>query len=343
MSRQTGGTRRTLRRLCRGLMACCAAGAVCVWPLRADAGPQYTNNPRFRIPFQSNAEEMQRIGAKEVQLHVSTDAGRTWKVAQTVSPQDARFTFLATTNGAYLFAVRTIDRQGQTHPAGELQPSLSVVVDDQQPQLSLAVSPVEDGEMEAVWQADDENLDLSSLRLEYLDAASGVWQPLTIQRQAVGSARFSPSGGGNVLVRGSVSDHAGNSGSSEATGTPGLRARPAATQPPAKKPDFRDPIADLDEASAARSLLSGGTGSGAMMPMVLPNFGQSAVPTARTSMSQPGSAEPALGDLSVGSPLLPTSPEMLGTPVGPGADTQLLATPPLPQDVRWVNSRSFRI
>ncbi|MFV0444072.1 MAG: hypothetical protein ACK5Q5_10925, partial [Planctomycetaceae bacterium] len=81
----------------------------------------------------------------------------------------------------------------------------------------------------------------------------------------------------------------------------------------------------------------------AMMPMVLPNFGQSAVPTARTSMSQPGSAELALGDLSVGNSLLPTSPEMLGTPVGPGTDTQLLATPPLPQDVRWVNSRSFRI
>ena len=175
MPRDREGTRHACRALrWRSSLALAVTTAAC-WmsgDVQAQVSPLYTNHPRFRIPFQSNAEEMARIGAAEVQLHVSTNGGASWSASQSVAPKEGRFTFEAPGNGSYLFSVRTIDKQGRNHPDGALQPSLSVVVDDEQPHLKLGVAPASAGEMEAVWQADDAHLDISTLRLEYLDSAS---------------------------------------------------------------------------------------------------------------------------------------------------------------------------
>ena len=37
------------------------------------AKPIYTNKPRFRIPYQFDAEEMRKLGAREIRLYVSND------------------------------------------------------------------------------------------------------------------------------------------------------------------------------------------------------------------------------------------------------------------------------
>ena len=56
-----------------------ASGLLLSAPLLAaeapTAKPLYTQKPRFRIPFQFDAAEMRRLGAVEIQLFVSTDAG----------------------------------------------------------------------------------------------------------------------------------------------------------------------------------------------------------------------------------------------------------------------------
>ncbi|MBX3439473.1 MAG: hypothetical protein KF861_18435, partial [Planctomycetaceae bacterium] len=92
----------------------------------ADADPVFTNRGRFRIPYQLDTEEIKRLGASEIQLHVSTDSGRTWRHVDSVPPVEGKFTFDATSDGAYAFAVRTVDRRGNLHPSGPLTPSLQV-------------------------------------------------------------------------------------------------------------------------------------------------------------------------------------------------------------------------
>lgn len=345
MPRGREGTRLSQRADRRGRSIALAGSLLCLWfapQAAAQTAPLYTNNPRFRIPFQSDAAEMARIGASEVQLHVSTNGGASWSASQSVTPAEGRFTFEAPGNGAYLFSVRTIDKQGLAHPDGPLQPSLSVVVDDQPPRLKLGVASVSAEDMEAVWQADDEHLDLTTLRLEYLDAATGAWQPLSVGATAIGSTRF-PAGTGSVMIRGSVSDLAGNSIAAETTGVSETPARPAGRQTQPGRPDFREPVAGSDAAADAQSLLTGGPRSGANLPMILPNFSQASLAATPTALSSIGSAHisPAPGTMPGG--LLPTAPQSLGSPLTPGADHPLLASPPLPADVRRVNTRSFRI
>ena len=51
----------------------------------------YTKKPRFKIPYQSDPDEMKRIGAVEIQLHVSRDQGQKWELVDSVSPKSENF------------------------------------------------------------------------------------------------------------------------------------------------------------------------------------------------------------------------------------------------------------
>ncbi len=341
-----------------------------VWALLLTAAalqaePLYTSSPRFRIPFQFDPQEMERIGAVEVQLHVSTSGGANWTTAESVAPDSARFTFDAPGNGEYWFAVRTVDRQGRSHPGGSLQPSLHVVVDDQRPTLTLSVSSVGPGEAEVVWQADDPHLDTSTLQLEYLDPVAGVWQPLTTSGSAVGVTRFAGPSRGPLLVRGSISDLAGNSTNAEAVGT----VTSPATTPEAGRsnstglPDWRDPVADFQIPPGGSEIFSPASRSQAYLPTILPNMPHAPVPsyasasrsngsgTAQPLMPQTLSGDSLPGSASGQGSMLPGSdspgqslPGTLqgGLPVSPGVGNNLFVAP-APSSVRRVNMRTFRI
>lgn len=298
--------------------------------------PLYTNTPRFRIPFQFDREEMTRIGAVEVQLHVSRDRGGSWSLSESVSPAAQRFTFDAPQDGEYWFAVRTIDLRGQAHPDGPLQTGLIVVVDREPPTLSLTVSDVGGGEFEARWQAVDEHLDLSSLRIETLEAASGVWQPLLGAPAASGSSRWLPQlRTGTVQVRGSVSDLAGNATSAEANAAP---QRPAPKELQQERPDWREPIASAP--TPAPPALTAATPAAANTPVILPNM--------------PHAPVPATPVLETTWPLRDAPTTSLLTP--PGSGTNAAAASPVANassqaatslttagPVRRVNARTFRI
>lgn len=314
--------------LCLGW--CPAAGAI---------EPLFTSNPRFRIPFQFDREEMTRIGAVEVQLHVSFDDGGSWTLSETVSPAAQRFTFEAPRNGGYWFAVRTIDLRGNAHPDGPLQPGLAVVVDDVPPQLTLAVRDLGGGEVECEWQATDDHLDLSTLRIEWLDPDAGVWQPLPGAVTAPrGGTRWLIATGGAVSVRGIVADRAGNSISADASTT--VSPRPAGREGTSReRPDWREPVAKTRRTAPDAGL----TPPAKHLPTILPNMPHAPVPAVpiaegdwpvREANANPDlTAPPFASPAAVPSPAmeLPTTSSLLPSPTATAGQ------------VRRINQRSFRI
>ena len=87
-----------------------------------------TGHTRFRIPFQLDAETIESLGAREIQLYLSTDRGETWQHYQSVGVNANRFDFKTETDGEFWFAVRTLDSQNKFHPEA-FRPGLKVIVD----------------------------------------------------------------------------------------------------------------------------------------------------------------------------------------------------------------------
>ena len=204
-----------------------------------------TNQPGFRIPYRFDQAEMRRLRAKEIRLFLSRNNGFDWQHVQTVAPEAGRFDFKAQTDGEYWFAVRTLDGTNQLHPdANVVEPGLVVIVDRTAPDLQLLLQQSEAGKVQLSWSVSDANLDLSKLSLEFSQAGSN-WQPVSVKAQAAGQTSWTVPNGGQVSVRGSVADRAGNVGSAQTSvvvqaNDPGgpMRKRPEAA-------DYRNPIAKI--------------------------------------------------------------------------------------------------
>lgn len=201
----------------------------------------HTNKPRFRIPFRYDALEMQRLSAREIQLFVSVDRGKRWQHIQSVAPQQGKFEFVAPRNGEYWFSVKTLDTYNQLHPSGPtFEAGLKVVVDTTRPKLSIQLSEVSPGRIQVKWTAEDAALDLSRLKLEFVEPGGSNWQKMAIRAEASGQTSWRVSRAGQVAVRGSVSDMAGNEVQTQQqlhiTTAPADAPRPSV-------PDFRQPIA----------------------------------------------------------------------------------------------------
>lgn len=295
----------------------------------------HTSRPKFRIPFQFDADEMARLGAVEIRLFVSTDRGRHWQHAQSVAPGEGRFTFEATSEGEYWFAVRTVDGQGQLHPPGPPQAGLQVVVDQSVPQIEIRVRESNPGEIELTWQATDDNLDLNTLTLEFLDPGTTEWQRVNVTPAASGETTWTVAGGGRVFVRANVSDKAGNSASAEAS-TEETRAAPAqadgqpAGQPAKAKPDFRRPVAGPEQESESNLALD-------EAPIVIPNGADgplTPIPQLRpavpvTSRAVTGPSQP---------PVVVETPEAFRAEAAPAATPDQSGMPS-----RFVRTRAFNV
>lgn len=93
--------------------------------------PIYTKNYRFILPLQ--IDEPTRKTLARTRLLVSTDMGRTWKVAGDEALEGNRFDqfrFDAPRNGEYWFTLQIIDKKGRTLPENVAQepPGLRVIV-----------------------------------------------------------------------------------------------------------------------------------------------------------------------------------------------------------------------
>tara|TARA_R110002111_G_C5999525_1_gene372974 strand:- start:986 stop:2623 length:1638 start_codon:yes stop_codon:yes gene_type:complete len=208
------------------------------------SAPVYTSKTQFRIPYHYDQAEIDRLGAREIRLYVSTDRGVTWNHLQSVSPSARKFPFEATQDGEYWFSVRTLDSNNQLHPSGRVfEPGLRVVIDTTPPQLDLDLRQLSPGKVQLIWNAEDQNLDPTKLVLEYSQNGSQDWQRVIVAPHGKGQTTWSISQGGVVSVRGGIKDLADNMGSSQKQ----IRvvASASRTTPKVKQdlPDFNQPIA----------------------------------------------------------------------------------------------------
>jgi hypothetical protein len=184
----------------------------------ARAGPDAKNAPRiyhkarnFRIPFNLNADGKDRV--KELHLLVSEDYGYHWRAISKTFPDHPTFTFRASHDGEYWFAVQTRTVDGKVSPSLEstIEPNLKVVVDTFPPSLVLEPDERRASLASVHWEVKDENLNLKSLVLEYQVEGATSWRrvPLTAAKLS-GSRRWDAGTAEALKVRCSVADRAGN-------------------------------------------------------------------------------------------------------------------------------------
>lgn len=170
----------------------------------------------FAIPFSVDRRIAQPV---EVHLYVSSDQGVTWQLAGQQPPAARQFSFRARSDGEYWFASRTLDASQRASSQGPLQPELRVVVDTVPPQIEFAARPTGSGEVVTSWQAVDQNLLATSLKVEYQDGVGKPWKLVALQQPADDVLRTNYQGQMSWLpetrapainVRAEVRDRAGN-------------------------------------------------------------------------------------------------------------------------------------
>jgi hypothetical protein len=199
--------------LCAAVLLAGAVARTAAQPGESGENISYWKASSFYIPFVPEQQDAYRI--RMLRLHVSEDYGRTYKFHAAVPLSDKRFLFTAPRDGPYWFVVQTQDLNGQLNPTNERlsqeKPGLKVVVDTRKPQVELKqVQSRDNAPAEVDWNVVDDNLDLSSLKLEYRSAGTRDWFPLAIQQIPQGKHSWNPNINGRVEVRLQVRDKAGN-------------------------------------------------------------------------------------------------------------------------------------
>ena len=173
----------------------------------------------FSIPFRVDQPSTPVSGAAAVQLHVSTDRGKTWSQYASVLPTLAHFLFRAPHDGEYWFGVRTLDQSKQLRPTEIVRPGLIVIVDTSPPKLALQAQHGDSGLVTASWQVAEQRLDRNSLAILYRSGPNLPWLAVAIQKEEAdstesawsGSVSWMPVGGpGPLEIRAEISDTSGN-------------------------------------------------------------------------------------------------------------------------------------
>lgn len=143
-----------------------------------------TRLTRFNVPFRINQSHDSYV---EVQLYLSRDEGRSWQYYGSQKTDSQSFPFVADGDGAYWFAVKTLDRNRQLLPDGNItEAELKVHVDREIPELDARVEADAAGRVVCYWKAEDEHLLGSSVRILYRENVEGVvetetWKQVPVQ------------------------------------------------------------------------------------------------------------------------------------------------------------------
>ena len=166
-------------------------------PVVADATPKPSKgcfilgSRSFSIPFTVDATGTQPV---EVRLFASNGTDDGWKLITKKRPSDPvkQFQYEAPGDGEFWFATRTIDSQGNAHPAGSMVPQLKVYVDTTKPALELNADADENGKVHATLTVSDAT-PLKQVRLRYATDTVNRWQNVDVsQLTAGGKLQFSP-------------------------------------------------------------------------------------------------------------------------------------------------------
>lgn len=184
---------------------------------RGEPKPIVTRQTAFGVPFTVNPE----YGAiREVQLHISTDQGRSWSLYGRQLPTAREFPFQAAADGEYWFAVKTI---GSQQPVKALKPELIIAIDSRQPSFNVGLKTDALGRIVVSWRAADANLNPSTVKVEYQTVPTwgqqnSIWKTVDLPKaNVVGNkiyedeiAFYPETNNVSVNVRVSISDRAGN-------------------------------------------------------------------------------------------------------------------------------------
>ncbi|MEX2113912.1 MAG: hypothetical protein WD845_12050 [Pirellulales bacterium] len=218
---------------------------------QAEPAVTATRQHAFIIPFRIEPARSPQEQPVEVQLHVSSDQGVTWSIAETVKPDKGQFVFRAAHDGEYWYAIRTVDGQGLARPQGQLQAQLKVVVDTVAPRLELTALRGAAGEIMVHWQAVDPHLKPDTLKLEYQNGPADPWEsvavnapPSAMRHTSSGDATWWPkSANGTINIRAAITDTAGNPALSQAVVATGATETAGGSgASPGNVPDASNPL-----------------------------------------------------------------------------------------------------
>ena len=184
-----------------------------------------TRQLAFTIPFTVTTPRVAQEAAQEVRLLMSEDRGASWQVADRVKPDAGEFHFRATSDGEYWYRVQTVNQSGQITPESNVGQPLRVLVDTEQPKLSVTASRTPQGQVEIGLRAEDTNIDPTTLVLEFQPGQRETWQPLAIDTSQLeqfsggiqGSQKLVLNGQEPIQVRATIRDRAGNQAITHAT------------------------------------------------------------------------------------------------------------------------------
>ncbi|HEY1375720.1 MAG TPA: hypothetical protein VGF55_02945 [Gemmataceae bacterium] len=170
-------------------------------------------NHALEIPIRIN--EAKRAEIQELELHISTDQGRTWTLVGRAKPDQRAFAFQARGDGLYWFGVCAIDKSGHRDPEdiATAPPALKVLIDTSHPPLQVVGVDRVGEEVQVAWECSDSQADPASLKLEYRPAGAeptAVWTPVPVTPQINGTYRFRPTHGGAITVRMQITDSTGS-------------------------------------------------------------------------------------------------------------------------------------
>ncbi len=217
--RRLTAARRWFRRSAMAVLALCASPTSSLFAQSERA--QSANDeslvhwPRldFVIPFNVDATGQ---APREIQLEVSENGGRSWKLDSSGDVRTKQFHFKARVDGEYQFRLKTLDSQGRSFDnPGE---PLRVLVDTTKPEAKLVVDIDPRGIMQAEFEIADLSLDTSTIQLAYQTEGLTQWRDIPIELspgqrpgETFGTGSWSlPNGSRQLVVRLTAKDKAGN-------------------------------------------------------------------------------------------------------------------------------------
>ena len=197
-----------------------------------------TRQMMFFIPFGIAEDDDSQKGnvAATVQLWVSEDRGRTWRLADNVSSKRHGFLFRAEHDGELYFIARMLNTRvnGQTQqpPDHRTVPELRVLVDTQPPKLHLQAWRGDAGQICSRWVVGEPFVKPGSFHIFYRSGRQtsrqrSKWREIAIDRRVIDGQRrpgrgpdtvnwCADAGADFVEIRAKVVDLAGNTSISHA-------------------------------------------------------------------------------------------------------------------------------
>jgi hypothetical protein len=141
----------------------------------------------FNIPFTVDTAQP----PLEVQLHLSRDAGQSWKLYARQNPSARYFPFHAKQDGEYWFASQSIDGNRTSVDIAGCKPELHVIIDTVQPEFEFQAVIGPSREIQVSWRCSDATIDPASLKIEYQSGREQPWQPIATGRSTATNSTVS--------------------------------------------------------------------------------------------------------------------------------------------------------